>query len=160
MSSISEYPQGLGTRRLPRQTSVAVILIVGVLLVLRLFLTAGDGELVWSDLVASAAFTLGAAIIGFAVVVPRALAAAAGAAASAAVVLAVLSVVALVIFFFSGAPFMLGGATWYLGSNASESATGNRRLQAARIVGATVMVASIVICVLLTATGFDPGVPH
>lgn len=154
MSATAPETQGV------RTSTYLAVLGVAALLVLRLLLSGGDGDLSWSDVIASAVFTAAAAVIGLGLVLPRAQRTPPGTAASAAAVLAGLSVVALLFFFFSGAPFVLGASTTVLARSPAAAGAPGRRRAVAGAVGTVVMVLSLIVAALLTASGFDPGMPR
>jgi hypothetical protein len=127
-----------------------------VLLIARHVLSAVS----WSDIVAVVVFTTVALVVGFGLVVPKALSTPPGTAAWAAVALAVLSVPVLLVFFFSGAPFVLGYATWFLSRTEVVRAAGGPRPRVTAAVGLVVMVLSLVANVFLMVTSWHPGAPR
>src|SRR3954466_6202332 len=130
-----------------------------VVLLLRHFLSAG-GDTSWSDIVAVAVFNGVALVVGFGLVVPKALRTSPDTAALAALALAVLSVLVLVVFFFSGAPFVLGYAAWFLTRTSLVRAADGWRPRATEIVGLVVMGLSLLANVVLLVSARNPGLPH
>ena len=130
-----------------------------MLLILRHFLSAG-GDTSWSDIAAVALFTGVALVVAFGVVVPKALRTSPATAALAALALAVLGVPVLVVFFFSGAPFVLGYAAWFLSRTSLVRAAGGWRARAAAAVGVGVMVLSLLANLFLVVSSWNPGLPH
>ena len=140
-------------------TAATIATAAAVLLLARHFLSAGGGTS-WSDIVAVALFNGIALVVGFGLVVPKALRTSPDTAALAALALAVLSVPVLVVFFFSGAPFVLGYAAWFLSRTSLVRAAGGWRPRATEIVGLVVMGLSLLANVVLLVSAWNPGIPH
>ena len=71
-----------------------------------------------------------------------------------------LSVPVLVVFFFSGAPFVLGYAAWFLSRTSLVRASGGWRPRTTEIVGLVVMGLSLLANVVLLVSAWNPGIPH
>ena len=157
MSGVAVTP-GQSVDRAAYRRAALVASVAAMLLVARHLLSAG-ADVSWSDIVAVAVFTVVALVVGFGLVVPKALGTPPGTAAWAAVALAALSVLVLVVFFFSGAPFVLGYATWFLSRTEVVRAAGGRRPRVSAAVGLAVMVLSVAANVVLLVTSWHPGIP-
>lgn len=134
--------------------------MLAAVLVLRLFLTSGSGDISWSDFAASAVFTLAGYVVGFVLIAPRARGAATAAAATSVIVLAALAVVAALVLFFSGCAVGLGGAAAYLGWSTDVRGVGARRARVGAALGAAAVVFNVAVNVALTISSFHPGLPR
>ena len=133
--------------------ALAVALGVSAVLVLRLPLSAGNGNQTWSDIVVTAVIGAVGLLIAFGAVLPQALHTPPETAAWTSVGLAALSVPVLAVFFFTPAPLVLGYAAWFLSRTPLlRSATGPR----ARIAG----IVGIVVAALVVAWSIYGMVAH